>query len=397
MFVLKQSDKEACVEFLQDLVRIPSPTGQEGELADRLAEEMDKVGFQDVRVDRVGNVIGRIGKGGGKKLMFDAHMDTVLPGDPASWTHDPFGAEIVDGVMYGRGTMDMKGAMAAMVYGAKALLDAGVHLDGDLYMVGVVSEEPGEGTAVKALVEEEGLRPDYVVLGEATNLQVSPGHRGRVLIRVNVHGRSCHASRPDEGVNAIYAAARVIFGIELLPAHFLTDPVLGSGSVTVTEIRSGETGSHNVVPDLCTFTVDRRLTLGETVNKALAEIDQVVKREGASADLHVEEFDLRSYTGYLLHVREAYPAWLMPSDHPLVEATVRAVIESLGYRPRLVPWQFSTDGAYTMGEAGIPTVGFGPGEERVAHTADEHVKVADVIKAARTYAQIAVEVLGMEV
>ncbi len=394
MFVLRQSDKEACIKFLQDLVRIPSPTGQEEKVAERLAEEMERVGFQEVRVDRVGNVIGRIGKGSGKKLMFDAHMDTVLPGDLASWTHDPFGAEIVNGVMYGRGTMDMKGAMAAMVYGTKALLDASVHLDGDLYMVGVVSEEPSEGVAVRSLVEEEGFRPDYVLLGEATNLQVSPGHRGRVLIRVDVHGRSCHASRPEEGVNAIYAAARVIFGIELLPAHFLTDPVLGSGSVTATEIKSIETGSHNVVPDLCSFTVDRRLTLGETVNKALAEIDQVVKREGANADLRVEEFDLKSYTGHLLHVREAYPAWLMPSDHPLVEATVRAVSESLGYKPRLVPWQFSTDGAYTMGEAEIPTVGFGPGDERLAHTADEHVNVTDVVKAAQTYAQIAVETLG---
>ena len=393
---LPSEDKERCISFLQDIVRIPSISGQEGRVAQRIAEEMESVGIRDVRIDKIGNVIGRIGSGSGKKLLLDGHMDTVTPGDLSAWHHDPFGAEIVDGVLYGRGAMDMKGSLAAMIYGVKALLDSGVRLSGDLYLAIVVQEEPSEGASIKAMMEESGLEPDFVIIGEPSGLNVSPGHRGRVAIEVSVHGRSCHASSPEEGVNAIYSAARMIFSIELLPAQFLSDPSLGSGSISVTSIHSIETGSRNVIPDLCTFVVDRRLTLGETVEKALGEIQQVIVREAANAEAKVVEYDEETYTGYKLHVREAYPAWLMQPDHPLVKSALKGAAKALGSRPKLVPWRFSTDGAYTMGVAGIPTVGFGPGEEKLAHTADEHIRVVDVLKAAEAYAYMAVEILGTE-
>jgi putative selenium metabolism hydrolase len=391
---LSSEDRNRCISFLQDIVRIPSLSGQEGEVASRIAQEMKAVGFHDVHIDAIGNVIGRIGDGSGKLLLLDGHMDTVAPGDLSAWEHDPFGAEIVDGVLYGRGSMDMKGSLAAMIYGAKALLDSGVQLAGDLYLAIVVQEEPSEGVSIKALMENEGLKPDFVIVGEPSGLNISPGHRGRVAMEVNVHGRSCHASSPEEGVNAIYSAARMIFSIELLPAQFLTDPLLGSGSISVTGIKSIETGSRNVIPDLCTFIVDRRLTLGETVEKALSEIQQVIVREGADAEVRVVEYDTETYTGYKLHVKEAYPAWLMQPDHPLVKAAMKGASRALGVRPKLVPWRFSTDGAYTMGVAGIPTIGFGPGEERLAHTANEHIRIADVLKAAEAYAYMAVEILG---
>ncbi len=393
---LPSEDKERCISFLQDIVRIPSISGQEGRVAQRIAEEMESVGIRDVRIDKIGNVIGRIGSGSGKKLLLDGHMDTVTPGDLSAWHHDPFGAEIVDGVLYGRGAMDMKGSLAAMIYGVKALLDSGVRLSGDLYLAIVVQEEPSEGASIKAMMEESGLEPDFVIIGEPSGLNVSPGHRGRVAIEVSVHGRSCHASSPEEGVNAIYSAARMIFSIELLPAQFLSDPSLGSGSISVTSIHSIETGSRNVIPDLCTFVVDRRLTLGETVEKALGEIQQVIVREAANAEAKVVEYDEETYTGYKLHVREAYPAWLMQPDHPLVKSALKGAARALGFKPKLVPWRFSTDGAYTMGVAGIPTVGFGPGEEKLAHTADENIRVVDVLKAAEAYAYMAVEILGTE-
>ncbi len=393
---LPSEDKERCISFLQDIVRIPSISGQEGQVAQRIAEEMESVGIRDVRIDKIGNVIGRIGSGSGKKLLLDGHMDTVTPGDLSAWHHDPFGAEIVDGVLYGRGAMDMKGSLAAMIYGVKALLDSGVRLSGDLYLAIVVQEEPSEGASIKAMMEESGLEPDFVIIGEPSGLNVSPGHRGRVAIEVSVHGRSCHASSPEEGVNAIYSAARMIFSIELLPAQFLSDPSLGSGSISVTSIHSIETGSRNVIPDLCTFVVDRRLTLGETVEKALGEIQQVIVREAANAEAKVVEYDEETYTGYKLHVREAYPAWLMQPDHPLVKSALKGAARALGFKPKLVPWRFSTDGAYTMGVAGIPTVGFGPGEEKLAHTADENIRVVDVLKAAEAYAYMAVEILGTE-
>ncbi|NOZ27371.1 MAG: YgeY family selenium metabolism-linked hydrolase [Chloroflexi bacterium] len=391
---LTSSDRSACIEFLRDLARIPSFSGQEGDVAQRLAEEMRRVGFAEVYVDRAGNVIGRAGIGRpDRKLVFNGHMDHVGVGDLAAWSHDPFGAEIEDGFLFGRGVVDMKGALAAMVYGAKLLLDAGAWLPGDLYVVGVVQEEPAEGTAMRWLVEEEGLHPDFVVLGEPTHLRISRGQRGRLEMRVTTHGRSCHASTPDLGDNAIYAATRLIFGIELLARQLtVNDPVLGSGSVAVTQIES-ESGSRNVIPDQCTFVLDRRLTLGETEARALAEIQQIIQREDVRAEVIVPEFEMVTYTGQRLHGREYYPAWLMPEDHPLVRAGLRAVERSLGTRPRLCVWSFSTDGVYTMGEMGIPTIGFGPGEEHLAHTADERIRLDDVIQAAHVYANMAQEIL----
>jgi len=275
------------------------------------------------------------------------------------------------------------------------LLDEGVRLPGELYVVGVVQEEPSEGLAMRWVVEEEGIRPDYVVLGEPTNLRISRGQRGRLEVRVTTRGRACHASTPDLGDNAIYTAARLIFGIELLAGQLtVNDPVLGRGSIAVTQIE-GSAGSRNVIPDRCTFVLDRRLTLGETEARALAEIQQIVHREGVQAEVVVPEFETTSYTGHPLHGREYYPAWLMPEDHPLVKAGQRGVERALGARPRLCVWSFSTDGVYTMGEAAIPTIGFGPGEERYAHVADERIRLDDVLRAAQAYAGIAQEVLSM--
>lgn len=392
MFELSYPDFQDMVAFLQDMVRTPSFSTQEGEVAARLAEEMHRIGISDVRVDRIGNVIGRIGAGGGKKLVLNGHMDTVGVSDPAAWSRDPFGAKIENGVLYGRGTADMKGALAAMVYGAKMLLDSGVFLFGDLYLVGVVQEEPCEGLAMRVLVEEEGLRPDWVVLGEPTDLQVGRGQRGRMEMRVTVQGKACHAASPHRGENAIYGAARILFGLELLASQLAEDRLLGRGSLTVTQIES-TAGSRNAVPDRCAFYIDRRLTLGETEAKALAEVQGVILRESLRADVEVTEYRAASYTGYQARQREYYPAWVMEEDHPLVQATVRAVRKTLGYLPRVQEWSFSTDGVYTMGVASIPTVGFGPGEERYAHTSEEQIRLDDVASAARVYAQLAVDLL----
>ena len=384
---------EAMARFLQDLVRIPSLSTHEEAVALRLAEEMRRLGFAEVWTDRVGNVVGRIGPGHGPRLLLNGHMDTVNVGDPARWSHPPYDGLIEDGVLYGRGACDMKGGLAAMVYAAKALLDAGVELGGDLYVVGVVQEEPSEGLGMRVLIEEEGLRPDFVVLGEPSNLQVKVGHRGRVEMRVRVRGKAAHASSPELGVNAVQNAARLVFGLELLAPRLATDPFLGEGSLAVTQIES-RAASRNAVPDACTFYVDRRLTLGETERKALAEVQTIVNTEEVDAEVEVTECRAVSYTGYDCRVRSSFPAWVMAEDHPLVQATVRCVRETLGYRPRLGRWAFSTDGTYTAGVANIPTVGFGPGEERYAHTLEEQIRLNDVVDAARVYARLAVEMLG---
>jgi len=393
MFQLDAQDRQALTTFLQDMVRIPSESTKEKAMAERLAAEMVRVGFRDVRLDRIGNVVGRIGPGSGRVLLYDGHMDTVGVGDPATWTYDPYGAEIVGGVMHGRGTSDMKGALAAMVYGAKLLVDQGVSLRGELYLAGAVQEEPCEGLGMQVLMEEEGLVVDAVVLGEATNLQVARGQRGRLEVEVTVRGRSCHASAPHLGVNAIYGAARLLFGLEMLSGQLAEDRFLGPGTLAVTHIENTG-GSRNVVPDSCTFFVDRRLTLGETETKALAEIQGVLLREDAHATISVPNYTSTSFSGYEARSRAYYAPWALDRDHPLVQQVCKAVRAELGYRPAVGKWAFSTDGVYTMGVAGIPTVGFGPGEEKYAHTADEQIRLDDVYRAARGYARIAAEVLG---
>lgn len=384
---------EAMAKFLQELVRIPSLSTQEEAVAVRLAEEMKRVGFSEVWTDRIGNVVGRVGSGHGPKLLFNGHMDTVDVGDPAHWPYPPYAASIQNGILYGRGACDMKGGLAAMVYSVKALLDAGVELAGDLYVVGVVQEEPCEGLAMRVLVEEEGLRPDFVVLGEPSNLQVCIGHRGRLEMQVQVRGKAAHASAPLLGTNAIHNAARLIFGLELLAPRLATDAFLGQGTLSVTVIES-QAASRNAVPDCCSFFIDRRLTLGETERKALAEVQSIINTEEVDALVEVTECQATSYTGYAAQTRAAFPAWVMPEDHPLVQATVRSVRDTLGYRPRIGQWTFSTDGTYTAGVANIPTVGFGPGEQRYAHTMDEQIRLNDVVDAARVYARLAVEILG---
>ncbi len=386
--LLPDQDVRDLTLFAQALVRTPSLPTQEGAVAERLAAEMHRVGLEEVRTDRIGNVIGRLGSGERPILLYNGHMDCVDVGNLAEWRFPPYDAVVADGVLYGRGAADMKAALAAMLYGAKALRDQGASLKGTLYIVGVVQEEPCEGLAMRVLVEEEGLRPDMVVLGEATNLQISRGQRGRVEMLVEVAGRSSHASAPELGRNAVYDAARLIFGVELLASRLGHDPFLGSGSIAVTEIRS-QAASRNAVPHACTFCLDRRLTLAETETKALAEIRSIIATEGARASVTVDEYHATSYTGYVCRARKYYPAWVVPEDHPFLQALSRAIRTTLGARPRAGRWSFSTDGVYTMGEAGIPTLGFGPGEERYVHTTQEQVRLNDVINAARVYAQLA--------
>jgi len=386
-------DHNALGALAQRLVRTPSPSGAEGPLAEMVAEEMRSAGMAEVRVDRMGNVIGRLGDGQGQTLLYDAHLDTVDIGDPANWAHDPLGGEIQGGVLYGRGACDMKGALAAMLHGCRMLAEANARLQGTLYLVCVVQEEPCEGAAIRHVVEVEGLRPDWVVLGEPTNLQLARGQRGRIEFEVTVRGKSSHASAPQRGVNAIYNAARVIVGLELLAPQLNADSFLGKGSIAVTEIGS-RSGSRNAVPETCTLVVDRRLTNGETEAKATAEIKRVLVRESVDATIAVPEYSVPSYTGYEVRARQHFPYWATPANDPLLTTASGVVEDVLGYVPHLGKWEFSTDGVYTSGVAGIPTIGFGPGEERYAHTTEDQVRLEDLAAAAQVYARLAARLLG---
>lgn len=389
---LRDGEREAMTVFLQNLIRTPSPSTQEQDVAALIQNELRSVGVEDVFVDRAGNVVGRLGDGNGPTLLLDAHMDTVLPA-ATGWPYDPYAAVIEDGVIYGLGACDMKGAIAAMVYAAGRLIKANVPLHGTLILAFVVQEEPCEGYALKVLVEEEGIRPDWVVLGEPSDLQIVRGHRGRVLYKVTVQGRSSHASSPELGDNAVMAAARLIFGIDLLSGEMGNDPFLGPGSITVTHIQS-QSASLNAVPDTCSFYVDRRLTLGETVSRAQAQIEGIIQREGIHATVEVMEYQAASYKGYPFSGRQAFNSWSLEESHPLVQALSAVVRNVQGRSPVISTWAISTDGAYSMGEANIPTVGFGPGKPEHAHTVFDQVRLDDVAQAAQVYAMLAEKLLG---
>ncbi|MHB1317888.1 MAG: YgeY family selenium metabolism-linked hydrolase [Anaerolineae bacterium] len=385
-----QPDRQAVERLACDLVRIPSVSGSEGAVAERLLEEMQSLGFDEARVDAMGNVIGRVGAPGVPALLYDGHMDTVDVGDLDLWPHDPFAGVVKGNVLYGRGAADMKGSVAAMVHGLGALVPFKESLSSPVYFVGVVQEEPCEGLAIRHIIEVEGIRPRAVIVGEATNLQVARGQRGRLAIEVIVHGRSCHASAPERGTNAIYDAARFVFGLQLLAPQLSSDAFLGQGTIAVTEIES-RAGSSNVVPDYCRLHIDRRLSVGDTDTKALTEVRRILSRENIQASVDVPTFRGTSYTGLPVEAIETFPSWSTPESEPLVRRTASAIESVLGYVPRVARWEFSTDGVYTMGTAGIPTVGFGPGEERHAHCVDEQVRLADVYAAARVYARLALE------
>ncbi|GAB4426470.1 MAG: YgeY family selenium metabolism-linked hydrolase [Anaerolineae bacterium] len=378
--------------FAQRLIQTPSLSTQEGDLAALLVEHLRALGFADVRVNAMGSVIVTLGAGDGPTLLYNAHMDTVSPGALASWPYPPFTGAIADGALHGLGAVDMKGALASMVYGARQLLPYADRLRGRLVLAFVVQEEPCEGLAMRYIVEEDGLRPDYVLLGEPTNLHISRGQRGRVMFKVSVSGRASHGSQPHLGQNAIYAAARLIFAVQLLADSLPKDPFLGPGTVAVTAIH-GEGPSLNAIPDLCKVYLDRRLTLGETVLGARAQLESLISREDIPATVQITTYDEPSYTGLVRVAQEAHPAWVLDRAHPLVEALYQTIQTVRGSAPEVGHWPFSTDGVYTMGQAGIPTVGFGPGDPNLAHTPREAVRLDDLKTAAHVYAGLAARLL----
>lgn len=389
---LDDSERAGLIRFVQKLIQTPSPSTQEAAVAALVQAELRAGGVTDVTVDRAGNVIARLGTGSGPILLYDAHMDTVQPA-AQGWPFPPYEGTLKDGVIYGLGACDMKSALGAMVYAARRLVKAQAELHGTLALAFVVQEEPCEGHSLKLLLEEQGFRPSWVILGEPSAMQIKRGHRGRVLFRVVIRGRSSHGASPELGENAVTAAAKLVFGVDLLSTELPADPFLGPGTVAVTHIES-HSPSLNAIPDLCTLHIDRRLTLGETPTRAQTQIESIIEREGIHAEVHVARYEALSYTGLKFQAREAYNAWVLEENHHLIQTLSTAVRLVRGHSPATGPWPFSTDGAYSMGEANIATAGFGPGHPELAHTAEEHVSTDEVIQAANVYALLAAMLLS---
>jgi putative selenium metabolism hydrolase len=374
------------VRFLRELIAVPSESGQEQAVAARIADEMTRVGFDEVRIDGLGNVLGRVGSGP-TTVAIDGHVDTVGVGDRSAWTVDPFAGALVDGIVYGRGASDQKGGIAAAVHGVRIMKELGLGADATVWVTGTVMEEDCDGLCWQYLLKEHVLRPDVVVITEATNLDVYRGHRGRMEIEVRTRGRSCHGSAPERGVNAIYKMAPIVLDIERLNEELAAtaDPFLGKGTITIAEIRS-TSPSLCAVADSTTIHLDRRLTRSETQQSAVAQIRALDSVRRAAAEVAVLDYARASYTGTVYPTQKYYPMWVLPEEHQVVRAAVRSATLALDRTPAVSKWVFSTNGTATCGMFGIPTVGFGPGNEMHAHTPDDQCPIEDLARAARFYA-----------
>jgi putative selenium metabolism hydrolase len=382
---LSHKYRDYTAQNLSKLVQIKSTSMYEKNVQLELKRQMEEAGFDEVRIDGLGNVIGRIGNGK-RILAIDGHMDTVDVGNSANWTFDPFGGEIKDGYVFGRGTVDQKGGPAAAVTSGRILKELGFDRDLTVMVVGSVMEEDCDGLCWKYLVEEENVRPDFAISTEPTNLNIYRGHRGRMEILVRFKGLSCHGSAPERGINAIYMAARAALEIEKLNERLPSDEFLGKGSVTISEIKSGSP-SLCAVADYAQFHLDRRLTWGETKESAVAEIQEIIKDMDATVEvLHYEEV---AYTGLKYGMEKYYPTWKIPAEHPAVTIGVEAYKQLFGKDPIVDKWTFSTNGVTINGYYGIPIIGFGPGNEVFAHAPNEKVPIDHLEIAAAFYAAYA--------
>lgn len=380
---MAQEMEHPLTQFLSDLVQIPSTSTHEKACIDRIEKEMKRIGFAEVQRDALGNLRGRIGDGP-RVLAIDGHCDVVDVGNRDLWDDEPFSGEIRDGKLWGRGSCDQKSGLACAIYSARLLQQIGLPDDVTVWVTATVQEEDLEGVAWKYLVDEEKLKPDAVLITEPTNLNIYRGHRGRMEIKVRTDGISCHGSAPERGDNAIYKMAGIIAEIEQLNTRLKDDAFLGKGTVTISDIRS-TAPSLCAVADSCEIHLDRRLTDGETIETALAEVRGLPAVQKANATVTVHQYKTPSYTG-LLYPMEAYcPTWVLPEDHPLLQNAVQTYRTLFDATPKVDKWTFSTNGVGTMGRYGIPTCGFGPANEVLAHAPNEFVPVDHLTKALAFY------------
>jgi putative selenium metabolism hydrolase len=379
-----ESYRSDMLHFLRALCAIPSESCRERDVVRRIRREMETVGFDEIKIDGMGNILGRVGSGR-RVMAMDGHVDTVGVGDRAAWKWDPFEGTLADEIFYGRGASDQKGGIAAMVYGARIIKDLNLAGDYSLWITGTVQEEDCDGLCWQYILKEGILEPEVVVLTEPTNLAIYRGHRGRMEIGVTTHGISCHGSAPERGKNAVYMMAGVIQEIEKLNNRLADDEFLGKGTATVTYVECS-TPSVCAVPDRAYIHVDRRLTRGETKAIALAEVQDAVRRAGVEADVDILRYAVPSYTGVAYETEKYYPTWTLDPAHPACRAATGNYRALFAEDPRTGKWAFSTNGIATMGLNEIPTIGFGPGDEVHAHAVSDQVPVAHLVRAAAFYA-----------
>ncbi len=382
---LAEEAAPACVEFLRDLVTIPSPSRGERLACERVLREMEKLGYEDVHLDPMGNVLGRLGAGP-RIIAFDAHVDTVGISNPGLWKLDPFRGVISGGVLYGRGASDQKGGLAAILHGVAVAARIGVPDDVTLWVTATVNGEDCVGLSWQYLVREQDLRPEVVVIGMPSHLGVCRGQRGRMEVKITTLGVAAHGAQPDRGSNAIYATCPIVQGIAHLHGNLEVEhPLLGRGSITVTRI-SSRSASLTAVPDECTIHMDRRVTVGESREVALEQLQNLPEVRAADAEVALLNFEEPSWRGLKYPAEKFFPAWETPEDSAAVAAALATARRVLGREPRLHRSNFSSNGCATAGLFGIPTVGFGPADEVHSHTVNDQIPLVQLQPAMAFYA-----------
>ncbi|HIT69173.1 MAG TPA: YgeY family selenium metabolism-linked hydrolase [Candidatus Aphodomonas merdavium] len=376
--------ESAMTAFLRDLIRIPGEScGEEGH-ARRIVAEMEKLGFDEAYIDPQGNAIGWMGTGE-RVVAFDGHIDTVGIGERANWRFDPYEGYETETEIGGRGASDQLGGIVSAVYGAKILKELGLLPEGMRVLVtGTVQEEDCDGLCWQYLYNEQKIRPEFVVITEPTDGGIYRGQRGRMEIRVEVKGVSCHGSAPERGDNAIYKMAEIILELKELNGRLADDPFLGKGTLAVSQVFF-TSPSRCAVADMCAVSVDRRLTWGETWEGALEEVRALpsVRRYGAAVTMY--DYDKPSWTGLVYPTQCYFPAWVQSEDAPCVQALARAHAALWG-APRIDKWTFSTNAVSICGRYGVPCVGFGPGMEAQAHAPNEMTYKEHLVRCAAVYA-----------
>lgn len=390
MSMLEKKRVDEVVALCRSLIQNKSYSGDEKGVARLLQQYMQQSCFDDIKIDRYGNIIGHIkGNQKGPSILFDGHIDTVPVQDEKEWKYPPFAAEIHAGRIYGRGASDMKGAVAAMAaaigFFAK---DLKKNFAGDIYLAGVVHEECFEGVAAREI--SKNIKPDYVIIGEASNLNLKIGQRGRAEIVLESFGKSCHSANPEKGINAVYKICRAIEAISKIKSTH--HEILGDGILELTDIKSLPYPGASVVPAYCRATYDRRLLTDETKESVLAPIQQVLDDimetdKTAKYKVSYAVGQENCYTDNIIEGERFFPGWLYEKS----DAFVKKIIQELnyaGFSPKITQYNFCTNGSHYAGEAKIKTVGMGPSKENIAHTVNEYIEIEQLSKAVECYTVI---------
>lgn len=379
------------IALCQDMLAKRSYSGEEKAVADLMLSFMRAKHFDMAYTDEYGNVLGCIrGKRPGKRILFDGHIDTVRADNVSDWHHDPFASEMGGSRIYGRGATDMKGAVAAFLFAIERFARlTNRNFAGEIWVAGVVHEECFEGVAARKI--SAAIKPDLVVIGEASEMNIKCSQRGRAEILLETYGVPCHSANPEKGVNAVYAACRIIDRFRALPP-IEQEGMFGKGIMELTDMKSEPYPGASVVPHYCRVTFDRRLLVGETRESVLAPlqaiIDELMQADPTlKAKVSFTAGEEKCYTGAAIAADRFFPAWRVPADSDFVQAIYKAVCD-MGYQPRLTGYSFCTNGSHYAGEAGIPCIGIGPSRENLAHTVDEYIEVSELLDISRYYTAV---------